>query len=115
MIAHSGITKHRQRGMARALGPLACSVLVALGALGQGTGASAQEAGPLIRGLVLEGTDGPPIKTADVYLVDGRGTCIRGAITDEDGRFRLTAPRPGLYRLRVERIGTSRAERGRCH
>ncbi len=117
MIEPIGSMRTLRHGMARASRPLELPLFpallfLALAAFGNGATAAAQETGPLIRGVVLEGTDGPPIETADVYLVDGGGTRILGAVTDEGGRFRFTAPGPGIYRLKVDRLGYTSGEEG---
>jgi hypothetical protein len=62
-------------------------------------GARAQQ----VQGTVREGS-GHPIAGAIVELSDGGRTVAR-ALAGERGRFRITAPRPGAYRLRVLRIG----------
>lgn len=58
-----------------------------------------------VRGTVLDRADATPIAGVVVLLV-GAGTDVVGrALTNERGEFRLTAPAPGLYRLRTLRIG----------
>lgn len=58
-----------------------------------------------VRGTVVEAHTSVPVAGAIVTLVeDGAGD--RGAtLTDERGGFVLSAPEPGAYRVRVERIG----------
>lgn len=46
-----------------------------------------------------------PIPNAAVVLVDSAGDAVATGRTAADGRFRLTAPRPGDYRLTASRIG----------
>ncbi|MCG6957637.1 MAG: carboxypeptidase regulatory-like domain-containing protein [Gemmatimonadetes bacterium] len=60
-----------------------------------------------VRGQVLDTQSGQPVTSADVYLVRAESdtTAVKQGLTNESGRFSLTAPRPGRYRLRVERIG----------
>lgn len=48
---------------------------------------------------------GRPVGGALVALVDGEGREVRTAVSSADGRYRLTAPTAGSYRLRVERVG----------
>jgi TonB-dependent starch-binding outer membrane protein SusC len=54
-----------------------------------------------ITGRVVDPTTTTPIPAAQVQVV---GT-TRGAVTADDGRFRITAVRPGTYQVRVLRIG----------
>lgn len=58
-----------------------------------------------IRGVIVaaEG-DAPPIGV-HVVLLDTAGSRRASTLSDQDGRFMLRAPAPGLYRLRSERIG----------
>lgn len=57
-----------------------------------------------VRGRVLIDAD-TPVAGAMVVLVDDRNERRAGAVTGSDGWFRVPAPEPGRYRLRVERIG----------
>jgi len=58
-----------------------------------------------VRGTArVGGTTAPSSETA-VVLVDSTGNVVAGAITDAAGRFALTAPSAGRYRLRARRIG----------
>lgn len=45
------------------------------------------------------------IEGAVVALLDGQGAARVATLTDRAGRFRLTAPAPGSYRVRAERVG----------
>jgi TonB-dependent starch-binding outer membrane protein SusC len=54
-----------------------------------------------ITGRVVDPTTTTPIPAAQVQVV---GT-TRGAVTADDGRFRITSVRPGTYQVRVLRIG----------
>ena len=60
-----------------------------------------------VRGQLLDAQSGQPVTSADVYLIRGESdtTAVRQGLTNESGRFSLTAPRSGRYRLRAERIG----------
>ncbi len=62
--------------------------------------ALAQDGGT-ISGRVIDATTNAPIPSAQVQLV---GTA-RGGVTAEDGRFRIPSVRPGVYQVRVLRIG----------
>ena len=58
-----------------------------------------------ITGTVTDRESGAPIATAMVVLLDDAGDRLHWVLTDRDGTFRLRAPAPGTYRLRVDRIG----------
>jgi len=75
-----------------------CLTLVA--ALMSATAALAQENGT-ISGRVTDPTSNTAIPSAQVQVV---GT-NRGATTADDGRFRIANMRPGVYQVRVLRIG----------
>ena len=62
--------------------------------------ALAQDGGT-ISGRVIDATTNAPIPSAQVQIV---GTA-RGGTTAEDGRFRIPSVRPGVYQVRVLRIG----------
>jgi TonB-dependent starch-binding outer membrane protein SusC len=64
------------------------------------TTARAQDGGT-ISGRVVDATTNAPIPSAQVQIV---GTA-RGGTTAEDGRFRIANIRPGVYQVRVLRIG----------
>jgi hypothetical protein len=53
----------------------------------------------------LVSTNGGPVPWALVRLVDDAGNSFSGSVTTERGTFRLSAPGPGTYRVRAERIG----------
>lgn len=57
-----------------------------------------------IEGTVIDGA-GDPIIAAGIELVDPDGTVRDTALSDLDGAFTLHAPFPGLWGLRVARIG----------
>lgn len=75
---------------------------LALGALP--APALAQE-GQGVLGNVTAGDTGRPLEGAMVLLLDEGGQRINGVLSAANGWFRVAAPRPGRYRLRVERIG----------
>jgi hypothetical protein len=58
-----------------------------------------------VTGQVVEATTAAPVGEGFVVLLDLQGQEVARALTAADGRFSLTAPRPGRYRLRSERIG----------
>lgn len=58
-----------------------------------------------IDGVVVEQGGGTPVVGAFVVLLDSVGEQRDVALTDADGRFRLSAPDPGEYALAVDRIG----------
>jgi hypothetical protein len=58
----------------------------------------------VVVGVVAE-ADGRAVLGALVALEDTAGQRLRSTLTDESGRFRLTVPRAGEHRLRVERLG----------
>ena len=62
--------------------------------------ALAQEAGNLT-GRVIDASSNAPVPSAQVQVV---GT-TRGAVTGDDGRFRIAGIRPGQYQVRVLRLG----------
>jgi hypothetical protein len=61
-----------------------------------------------VRGWV-EQADGEPIFGAFIMLEDSSGVVSRRVLSTESGSYRITAPAPGAYRLRAERIGYSAA------
>jgi len=62
---------------------------------------SAQE----VRGVVSDVETGAPVAGAMVLLLDEAETPAARVLTADDGGFRLAAPRPGRYHLRIDRIG----------
>ena len=68
--------------------------------------AQAQEepAAAAVRGRVRAAT-GEPVARATVELLNAAGAAVRAGRADDAGRFRLTAPAPGRYRLRAVAIG----------
>lgn len=61
---------------------------------------------------MLDASSGAPIEAAFVRLVDEDGRRRAADFTDAGGRYRLEAPAPGRYRLRVQRLGYREAETG---
>ena len=70
---------------------LLASVVSALGA---------QEPG-VISGRVIDATSNAPVAAAQVQIL---GT-TRGAVTADDGRYRIAGVRPGQYQVRALRLG----------
>ena len=48
---------------------------------------------------------GRPVIAGLVMIADGTGAPVASTLTDSTGAYRLQANSPGLYRLRIERIG----------
>lgn len=85
-----------------AAGPtLALSAACLLGALLGGAPASAQT----IAGRVVDADGGAGVSGAFVVLADSAGRRRGAVLSDGEGRFLLTAPAPGRYTVRAERIG----------
>lgn len=75
---------------------------VALAMCVSGAGAAAQT--PVL-GVVRDEASGQPVETAFVALLGAGGEVVTATLTTPAGAFRLGAPAPGEYRVRVERIG----------
>jgi hypothetical protein len=58
-----------------------------------------------VRGTVLEAGTEAVVEGAIATLLDEEGASRGAALTDGAGGFRLRAPGPGTYRVKVERIG----------
>ncbi len=58
-----------------------------------------------IQGTVVDQKTDEPIQFASVALVTKEGSITKMAITDSEGAYRLTAPAPGIYSLRVDVAG----------
>ena len=61
--------------------------------------------GQQVRGNLVADSSGRPVPSAIVELLDSSGVAVVQTVSSGDGRFALTAPRPGSYRIRVRRIG----------
>ena len=69
----------------------------------------------LVTGKVIEeGTD-RPVAGAEVELVDSLGVRRASVVADTSGAFRVTAPLPGIYRLRVGHIAYAPMETQSVH
>ena len=76
------------------LTPLLCAALLMPKAL----------SGQTVHGQVRE-PGGAPVRGSFVVLLDGSGQRRIGLLTDSAGRYVMRAPRPGVYRVRIERLG----------
>jgi len=62
--------------------------------------------GQVLMGQVLEGTSGRPISDARLTLLHPDSRALGDPVlSDENGRFMLSAPGPGEYYLRAEKLG----------
>ena len=66
--------------------------------------AAAPAAAQTVDGRLVE-RDGSPVPRTLVVLLDEAGARRGGAMTGDDGAFRIAAPGAGRYRLRAERVG----------
>jgi hypothetical protein len=85
------------------LGRLASRITLAA-LLGVPTSSYAQS----IVGLVTDDLTGAPIPLTTVLLVDSTDTAVSWTVSGADGRFRLTAPGAGAYRLFASRLAYER-------
>src|SRR6267142_4324585 len=58
-----------------------------------------------LRGQLTDSVSRAPLPGAFLTLVDEKGVERARTITNGSGEFLLTAPAPGVYRLRSKRIG----------
>ncbi len=70
-------------------------------------GAASRQATGAIEGVVREGDSGRPLATANVVLADTE----HGVVTEDDGRFLLTAISPGRYNITASHVGYESASR----
>ncbi|HEX2079679.1 MAG TPA: carboxypeptidase-like regulatory domain-containing protein [Longimicrobium sp.] len=61
--------------------------------------------GQTVRGRVVEAETGAPLPGAVVVLQDASGRRVAAVLADAEGRYRVSAPGAGTYRLRAERVG----------
>lgn len=61
-------------------------------------------AGQTVVGRVLDDLTGAAVSTAAIMLLDSTDTQVAWAESDSEGRFFMTAPRTGVYRLYAERL-----------
>lgn len=88
--ARRPLARARSAGAAAAVAVLLCLILVP-GATGQ-----------VVEGTVTDADYDRPIGDAPVRIVDTLSVTVDSSTTDDAGRFRLVAPRPGPYILFVE-------------
>jgi len=58
-----------------------------------------------VRGILLDSLTTRTVSQASVSLLDSAGAEIVSVLTDSSGRFFLTSPQSGKFRVRVRRIG----------
>lgn len=58
-----------------------------------------------VQGIITDDADGRTIQGANVILVDETGNQVTGAVTDENGLYRIRNVEPGTYRLRISYVG----------
>jgi hypothetical protein len=66
--------------------------------------------GQSFQGVVLDVENGAPVSLALVRLLGVDGKDVDFALADTLGRYRVTAPGPGTYRLVAERLGYAASE-----
>ncbi|HJU88489.1 MAG TPA: carboxypeptidase-like regulatory domain-containing protein [Gemmatimonadaceae bacterium] len=62
----------------------------------------------IVRGRVLETSSRSPVGGAVVWLLDNETRRVGSALTDDQGRFAISAPAGGEFTLEVKRIGVTR-------
>jgi len=65
-----------------------------------------------VRGAVVDAESRQRLADTVVRLLAPDSQTVATSVSDESGRFELAAPRPGPYRVRVERIGYTTAVLG---
>ena len=58
-----------------------------------------------VRGRVVSAAGDAPVAGVVVSLLDSADAAVARALSDASGRYELSAPRPGRYRIRTQRIG----------
>jgi len=58
-----------------------------------------------VEGVIRAAPGGEPLAGAVILLTTTDGTRLRGTLSDEAGRYRLAAPSPGSYALRIDVVG----------
>jgi hypothetical protein len=76
-----------------------------LGLVLAGAAAAVPARAQTVQGRAVDRESQQPIPDASLVLVDAQGEVAAMARSGADGRFRVTAPRPGEYRLTASRIG----------
>jgi hypothetical protein len=65
-----------------------------------------------LRGVALDEQTREPVVGAAINLIDASGNRLLATLSDAQGRFLLTAPEPGRYRVRGERLGYFTSQTG---
>lgn len=65
-----------------------------------------------VRGVLLDGITTRPVSQARIGLIDSLGTEVASVVTDSAGRFLISSPQPGQFRMSIRRIGYERATSG---
>lgn len=58
-----------------------------------------------VEGSIKDRASDLPVPGMIIFLLDSAGTPVASVISDEEGRFILRAPSPGIYQLRAEAVG----------
>lgn len=73
-------------------------------------GAASPLAAQTVRGKVTDAATGRAVGAVAVALVDGAGTVVARAASDDSGQFRMAVDRPGSYRVHFAAPGYRSAE-----
>jgi hypothetical protein len=65
--------------------------------------------GQQLRGKVSDASSRTPIVAAQIELLDKSPKALTTVLSDRDGRFVLTGPRPGRFRVRITSLGYQEA------
>ncbi|MEX2282906.1 MAG: carboxypeptidase-like regulatory domain-containing protein [Gemmatimonadota bacterium] len=68
--------------------------------------------GLVMRGVVVDEQTRLPVVAAALQLLAADGRALIATITDKQGRFQFSAPSPGAYKVRAERMGYFPKESG---
>jgi hypothetical protein len=79
--------------------------LIGLFALGRMFFVPVDSGAQSLSGRVIDQATGAPVPAGFVRLIDASGTRVSEWLTNDAGLYRVTAPAPGRYRVRVERLG----------
>lgn len=72
---------------------------------GAGSWLASPAAGQTVVGQAVDAETGTPLRGVHVRLLAGDEETVGATFSDEEGRFRLTAPRPGTWRITAELLG----------
>ena len=90
--------------LARSAGPFLAALLLAASA----ASAPAQS----VRGVLLDAITTRPVSQARIGLIDSLGSEVAAIVTDSSGRFLISSPQPGQFKVRIRRIGYQPATSG---